>query len=61
MCIDVLPACISVLRVLGSGVTGSCELPCGCWELNPGPLEDQPVLSIAEPSLQHLSCCCFVF
>ena len=22
----------------------SCELPCGCWELNPGPLEEQPML-----------------
>lgn len=20
-----------------------CELPCGCWKLNPGPLQEQPV------------------
>jgi hypothetical protein len=30
----------------------SCELPCGCWELNPGLLKVQPVLSAAEPDLQ---------
>ena len=29
-----------------------CEPPCGCWELNSGPLEEQPVLSTVEPSLQ---------
>jgi hypothetical protein len=27
---------------LGTGVTDSYELPCGCWELNLGPLEEQP-------------------
>lgn len=30
------------------------EWPCGCWELYPGPLEEQSVLLITEPSLQHL-------
>ena len=29
-----------------------CEPPCGCWELNSGPLEEQPVLLTAKPSLQ---------
>ena len=29
-----------------------CEPPCGCWELNSGPLEEQPMLLTAEPSLQ---------
>jgi hypothetical protein len=29
-----------------------CEPPCGCWELNTGPLEEQSVLLAAEPSLQ---------
>jgi hypothetical protein len=24
--------------LLGTGVTDGCELPCGCWELNLGPL-----------------------
>jgi hypothetical protein len=32
----------------GTGVTGICELPCRCWELNPESLEDQPVLLTAE-------------
>jgi hypothetical protein len=29
-----------------------CEPPCGCWELNSGPLEEQSALLTAEPSLQ---------
>lgn len=33
------------------GATYGCELPYGCWEQNPGPLDEQPVLSNAE----HLS------
>ena len=33
-------------------VTNSCELPYGCWELNLGPLEEQPVLFLIELSLQ---------
>ena len=37
-----------------SGVTDGCELPCGCWESNPGPLEEQPVLLTTEPALQPL-------
>ena len=28
-----------------------CEPPHGCWELNSGPLEEQPVLLTAKPSL----------
>jgi hypothetical protein len=32
-------------------VTDSC-ISCGCWELNPGPLEKQPVLLTTELSLQ---------
>ena len=28
----------------GPGVTGGYELLCGCWELNPGLLQEQPVL-----------------
>jgi hypothetical protein len=30
------------------------EPPCGCWELNSGPLEEQSVLLTSEPSLQPL-------
>jgi hypothetical protein len=33
-------------------ITVGRELPCGCWELNSGPLEEQSVLLTAEPSLQ---------
>jgi hypothetical protein len=33
-------------------ITDGCEPPCGCWELNSGPLEEQSVLSPAEPSRQ---------
>jgi hypothetical protein len=28
-----------------------CEPPCGCWELNSGPLEEQSVLTTAESAL----------
>ena len=31
---------------------GGWDLLCGCWESSPGPLEEQPVLLTAEPSLQ---------
>ena len=34
-------------------ITDGCEPPCGCWELNLGPLEEQSVLLTSEPSL-HL-------
>ena len=39
-----------------------CELPCGCWELNSGPLEEQPVHLTAEPSHQpcNFLCVCFI-
>ena len=33
-------------------ITDGCETPCGCWELNSGPLEEQSVLLTTEPSLQ---------
>ena len=39
------------VRAPGTEATDSCELQCGCWELNPGPVGEQPVLLIAEPSL----------
>ena len=31
--------------------TDSCELPCGCWELNLGLLKEQPGLLTTESSL----------
>ena len=33
-------------------ITDGGEPPCGCWETNSGPLEEQPVLLMAESSLQ---------
>jgi hypothetical protein len=33
-------------------ITDSCEPPCGCWEWNLRPLEEQPVLLTSKPSLQ---------
>ena len=33
----------------------SCELPCGCWDLNSGSLTEQSVLLTTEPSLQPLT------
>ena len=40
--------CLHVCLYKGSGppetiVTDSCELPCECKELNPGPLKEQPM------------------
>ena len=29
-----------------------CEPPCGCWDLNSGPSEEQSALLTAEPSFQ---------
>lgn len=33
-------------------VRGDCESACKCWELNPGPLEEQSVLITSKPFLQ---------
>lgn len=41
--------------ILGTGVANGCELPCGCWELHLGLLQEQSeksVLLTLEPSLQ---------
>jgi hypothetical protein len=32
--------------------TDGCERPCGCWNLNTGPLQELSVLLTTEPSLQ---------
>jgi hypothetical protein len=39
-------------QIPGTGATDGCELPCGCWELNLGPLKEHLVLLTAEPPLQ---------
>jgi hypothetical protein len=33
-------------------ITDGSEPPCGCWDLNSGPLGEQSVLLTSEPSLQ---------
>ena len=35
-------------------ITDAWELPCGCWELNWGPLEGKSVFVTTEPSIQPL-------
>lgn len=64
MCMGASPACI-ILHIgmwypqrpkehaasSGTGVPDHCERPCGSWELNADPLEEQQVLLTAEPPL----------
>jgi hypothetical protein len=35
-------------------IADGCEPPCGCWDLNSGPPEEQLAPLTAEPSLQPL-------
>jgi hypothetical protein len=35
-------------------ITVGWEPPCGCWEMNSGPLEEQSVFLTSDPSLQSL-------
>lgn len=42
------------IRYPGTGVTDGFKLPCEYWELNLGPLKEQPVLLTIEPSFQPL-------
>jgi hypothetical protein len=37
-------------------IMDGCEPPCGCWDLNLGPSEEQLVLLTTEPSLQPTKC-----
>jgi hypothetical protein len=51
----VLPVCLCEdVRFPETELKDSCKLPCLCWELNPGPLEEQPLLLTTEPSLPPL-------
>ena len=52
MCVSVFACLYVCVMVSDLGVTDSCELPCRCWELNPGPLEEWSVLLTTEPFLQ---------
>lgn len=49
--------CLSACTLVGQKrasdfIINGCKFPCGCWELNLGPLDEQTVLSTAGPSLQ---------
>lgn len=60
MCMSILPTCVSVhcmhawcqwgseggVGSLRTGHTDGCESTCGCWEPNPGPLQEQKVFII---------------
>jgi len=51
----VLFVCLFVfegVRFPRNEIADSFEPTCGFWELNSGPLEEQPVLLTTEPSLQ---------
>jgi hypothetical protein len=37
-------------RFLGTPMTDGCEPPSGCWESNPGALEEQPMLFLTPES-----------
>jgi hypothetical protein len=39
-------------RSPGTGVTNDCKPPRECWESNPDPQQEQPVLLTVEPFLQ---------
>lgn len=39
------------VRFPRTGVRDSHVLSCGCWDLNPGPLTEQPVLLATQPLL----------
>jgi hypothetical protein len=46
-------SCLQTLQKTASDfVTDGCEPPCGCWDLNSGPVEEQSALLNAEPSHQ---------
>ena len=55
MNIGVLTVCVCLCEgvgSLGTRVTDSCGLSCGCWELNPGPLGEKLMLLTTEPPFQ---------
>lgn len=53
--ISVLPACTPTCQKRESDPSiGGCESVCSCWKWNSGPLKEQPVFLISEPSLGPL-------
>ena len=57
MCVCVLCACLlrpeEAIVSSGTGIIVACELSCGCWELNLGPLQKWQVLLTVEPSVHQ--------
>ena len=50
---SIQPACTPASQKRASDpITDGCKALCRCWELNSGPLEEQPVLLTSELSLQ---------
>ena len=46
-------SCLQTLQKTASDLsTDGCEPPCGCWDLNSGPLEEQSALLTTEPAHQ---------
>lgn len=39
------------IKSLGTRVADGCKLSCGCWEIDPSPLEEQEVLLTTETPL----------
>jgi hypothetical protein len=52
MYMSALSSCLSACRGGHQIPSDRCESPCGCWDLNTGTLEDQPMILTTEPSLQ---------
>lgn len=52
LCAWYLEGSEDVARSLRTGVSNGCELPCRCWESNPGLLERKLVLLMTESFLQ---------
>jgi hypothetical protein len=52
LCAYIPDVCLKDTESPGTGVIDSCELPCGCWGLNPGPLREQQVFSAIFPILR---------
>ena len=49
---SVLPVYIPAGQKREPDLIDDYEPSCGCWDTNPGPLEEQSVLPTSEPSLQ---------
>jgi hypothetical protein len=50
---SILPACMTAGQRVPDLITDAYDPPCACWELNLGPLEEQPMLLTSVQSLQY--------